>query len=104
MVSVENPAGCLREELGHAIFALLRDEGALSPFLVAYQSEASIANADPRASLLLSYQLQPGDDGADETFAVLFASEYGGGPAPLLIPHLHKWFPKSLDELRQVIT
>src|SRR5262249_36216950 len=103
LVSVEYPEGCLREEIGHAIFALLRDEGALGPFSTAYAAEATAARADPQASLVLWYQLQPGDAGADETFAVLFASEYGGGPDPLLIPRLHRWFPNALHELREVM-
>src|SRR5437868_2412997 len=82
LVAAENPGGCVRAEIGQAVFAVLRDEGALGPFSKGYAAEAAVASADPQASLVLWYQLQPGDDGADETFAVLFASEYGGGPDP----------------------
>jgi len=103
MVSCENPAGCLREEIGHAVFALLEDEGALGPFRTAHAQEAVAASADAQASQVLWYQLLPGDAGVDEAFAGLFAAEFGDGPEPLLTPYLVTWFPNSLDELRQVI-
>jgi hypothetical protein len=103
LVPVENPAGVLREEVGHAVYDWFQRGGFLGPFRQAYDREAAVARADTQASQLLEYYLQQGDAGAEEAFANLFAVEHGGGPAPLLIPHLRQWFPNTLREIQELL-
>lgn len=93
----------LREEIGHAVYDWFQRGGFLDAFRLAYDAEAAAARTDPQAAQLLHYFLQPGDAGAEEAFAQLFALEYGGGPAPLLIPYLRQWFPTTLHEIQELL-
>jgi hypothetical protein len=103
LAHVANVGGILREETGHAVYDWFQRGGFLGAFRLAYDAEAVAALADPQAAQLLQYQLQPGDAGAEEAFAQLFAIEYGGGPTPLLITHLRQWFPNTLHEIQELL-
>jgi hypothetical protein len=67
--------GILRHEFGHAVDQYLGNYSHTPEFVAAYNKGArSISGYEAR---VLSYYLQPGDAGREETFAELFASLNG---------------------------
>ena len=90
-----------REEIGHALDAVLGDVSHHDQgFVSAYHADAA-AIADPGEQARLAYLLQPGEAGREETFAFLFAQVHGGcagTPADLLL--ISQRFRRTIQAVR----
>lgn len=98
-------AGVLRHELGHA-FDMAAGRGSLNlsastEFLRAYRSDVSGIAPNSRGSL--SYYLQTGTTGVQETFAEAFAVVFGGGSSDIETTEFGARFPRVLAYTRGVI-
>lgn len=100
-VTPERRVGILRHEIGHAFDNYLGNFSHSPAFKRAYASAAAKIPAAEKEPL--SYYLQPGSGGIEETFAELFASCSGQGCDRAIDQLLHKRFPSLVAMIENVL-
>lgn len=89
----------LQHETGHAFDDALLGASSTQGFRIAYRQDADAI--DPESRKRLGYFLQEGGAGREETFAELFAQEFGKGT---VLTKLASYFPRSLALLRGLLS
>lgn len=101
LVTPERRLGILRHEVGHAFDNYLGNFSHSPAFKRAYES--SVARIPAAERPYLSYYLQPGSGGIEETFAELFASCQGQGCDSTIDELLHRRFPALAAMINDIL-